>query len=111
MASDTSIEALADQADQVARLLKLLGNGNRLRILCQLAEGTEKSVNHLAQSLNLSQSALSQHLAKMREDGLVSGRRDAQTIYYSLSNSNAERVLSVLKDLYCNTDQNPDNQT
>ncbi|HAT86870.1 ArsR/SmtB family transcription factor [Cohaesibacter gelatinilyticus] len=98
---DPSIEALADKADEVARLLKLLGNGNRLRILCQLADGREKPVNHLAEILKLSQSALSQHLAKMREDGLVAGRRDAQTIYYSLSNTNAEKVMAVLKDIYC----------
>ncbi len=102
MTRDPSIEALADQADEVARLLKLLGNGNRLKILCQLVEGSDKSVNCLAETLNLSQSALSQHLAKMREDGLVTGRREAQTIYYSLSDSNAERILGVLKDLYCN---------
>lgn len=106
MTQTPSIEDLADQADDVARLLKLLGNGNRLRILCQLAEGSDKSVNCLADQLNLSQSALSQHLAKMREDGLVSGRREAQTIYYSLSDSNAEQLLAVLKDLYCNQEAN-----
>lgn len=104
MTQDPSIEALADQAEDVARLLKLLGNGNRLKILCQLVEGSDKSVNCLAKTLNLSQSALSQHLAKMREDGLVKGRRDAQTIYYSLSDSNAEKILGVLKDLYCNAE-------
>ena len=90
MAEDSSIEALADQADEVARLLKLLGNGNRLRILCQLTDGADKSVNCLAERLQISQSALSQHLAKMREDGLIEGRRDAQTIYYSISDGNAE---------------------
>ncbi|MCV6575809.1 MAG: metalloregulator ArsR/SmtB family transcription factor [Cohaesibacter sp.] len=98
---EPSTEALADQADKVARLLKLLGNGNRLRILCQLADGPEKSVTSLSNALNLSQSALSQHLAKMREDGLVCGRRDAQTIYYSLCDTNAEKVMTVLKDIYC----------
>ncbi|PLW77287.1 ArsR/SmtB family transcription factor [Cohaesibacter celericrescens] len=107
MAADPSIEALADQANEVARLLKLLGNSNRLRILCQLVDGPDKSVNCLAERLQISQSALSQHLAKMREDGLITGRRDAQTIYYSLSNSNAEQLLSVLKDLYCDTDGKP----
>ncbi|WP_316861680.1 metalloregulator ArsR/SmtB family transcription factor [uncultured Cohaesibacter sp.] len=106
MSSEASIEDLADQADEVARLLKLLGNGNRLRILCQLIDGADKSVNCLAERLNISQSALSQHLAKMREDGLICGRRDAQTIYYSISDNNAELLLSVLKDLYCATDDN-----
>ncbi|WP_119307708.1 ArsR/SmtB family transcription factor [Cohaesibacter haloalkalitolerans] len=104
MAEESSIEALADQADEVARLLKLLGNGNRLRILCQLTDGKDKSVNCLAEHLNISQSALSQHLAKMREDGLIAGRRDAQTIYYSIADGNAELLLSVLKDLYCSND-------
>ena len=102
-AAASSIEALADQADEVARLLKLLGNANRLRILCQLVEGPDKSVNCLAETLNISQSALSQHLARMRDDGLVQGRRDAQTIYYSLSNTNAEQLLALLKTLYCDT--------
>ena len=103
MGTDPSIDALADQADTIARLLKLLGNANRLRILCQLVDGPDKSVNCLADILQISQSALSQHLAKMREDGLIKGRRDAQTIYYSISDANAEQLLSVLKDLYCET--------
>ena len=102
--AEPSIEALADQADNVARLLKLLGNSNRLRILCELVDGPDKSVNCLADRLGISQSALSQHLAKMRDDGLIKGRRDAQTIYYSLSDRNAEKLLSVLKDLYCKTE-------
>ena len=96
-----SIDALAEQAEQVTRLLKLLGNANRLKILCQLVGGHDKSVNCLANLLQISQSALSQHLAKMRDDGLIQGRRDAQTIYYSISDPNAERLLSVLKDIYC----------
>lgn len=111
MTQDSSIEALAEKADEVAAMLKLLGNGNRLRILCQLVDGPDKSVNCLAQTLNLSQSALSQHLAKMREDGLITGKRDAQTIYYSLSDKNAEQLLSVLKSLYCNTEKSPTLQT
>ena len=104
MAMDPTIEALADEADNVAKLLKLLGNANRLRILCQLVDGPDKSVNHLADTLKISQSALSQHLAKMREDGLIKGNRDAQTIYYSISDPNAEQLLGVLKDLYCASD-------
>ena len=107
MNPDPSIEALADQADEVARLLKLLGNSNRLRILCQLVDGPDKSVNCLADRLQISQSALSQHLAKMREDGLIEGKRDAQTIYYSLSDDNAVKLLSVLKELYCSPDSPP----
>lgn len=110
MAADISINALADQADEVARLLKLMGNGNRLRILCQLAMEPEKSVNSLAETLDISQSALSQHLAKMREDELVHGRREAQTIFYSLADKNAQRILSVLKDIYCPSDAEQQNQ-
>ena len=104
MTLEPSIEVLSDQAEDVARLLKLLGNANRLRILCQLVDGPDKSVNCLAETLQISQSALSQHLAKLREDGLIKGTRDAQTIYYSISDDNAEQLLSLLKELYCDTE-------
>jgi DNA-binding transcriptional ArsR family regulator len=69
-------------------------------VLCELHQG-ECSVGALVEAIGLSQSALSQHLAKLREDGLVVTRRDAQTIYYSLANDNASRVIAVLYDLFC----------
>jgi ArsR family transcriptional regulator, virulence genes transcriptional regulator len=81
-------------------LLKALGNGKRLAILCRLADG-EKSVSEMAGYTELSQSALSQHLAKLRELGLVKTRRDQQTIYYSLDSREVRAVIKVLHDLYC----------
>ena len=93
------VEHLEPRVDEAARLLKLLGNEQRLTVLCRLS-GTEMSVTELGEHVDLSQSALSQHLAKMRADGLVATRRDAQTIYYRLSNPIAERLMGVLCELY-----------
>jgi DNA-binding transcriptional ArsR family regulator len=95
------IAALEEKAGEAARFLKLLANENRLLILCRLAIAREMSVTDLAKTVGLSQSALSQHLAKMREEGLVATRRDAQTIFYSIADANAARLLSLLKDIYC----------
>jgi DNA-binding transcriptional ArsR family regulator len=63
--------------------------------------GNESSVNELAEAVGLSQSALSQHLAKMREDGLLATRREAQTVFYRIADQNAARLLALLKDIYC----------
>ncbi|MFA6266187.1 MAG: metalloregulator ArsR/SmtB family transcription factor, partial [Pseudolabrys sp.] len=76
---------LERKAAEAASLLKLMANENRLLILCRLAITGELSVGALAGAVSLSQSALSQHLAKMRDDGLVATRRDAQTIYYRIA--------------------------
>jgi DNA-binding transcriptional ArsR family regulator len=81
-------------------LLKAFSNENRLKILCALYKG-EKNVGELENIVNLSQSALSQHLARLRSDGIVNTRRDAQTIYYSLDNAATESVLQCLYDIYC----------
>jgi DNA-binding transcriptional ArsR family regulator len=89
------------RAADAAELLKLLANENRLLILCRLSQVREMSVNDLAEAVRISQSAVSQHLAKMREDGLVGTRRDAQTIYYRLADPNATRLLALLQDIYC----------
>ena len=83
------------------QLLKLLANENRLLILCRLALAREMSVNDLADAVDLSQSALSQHLAKMREDGLLATRREAQTVFYRIADPNAARLLALLKSIYC----------
>lgn len=83
-----------------SRLLKTLGNENRLVILCLLAEG-ERSVTQLNEHLDLSQPALSQHLAVLRDEDLVTTRRDAQTIFYALAPGPATRVVQVLHDIYC----------
>ncbi len=99
--TDTGIASLARKAGDAAQLLKLLANENRLQILCQLAISREVSVGELADEVGLSQSALSQHLAKMRDEGLVATRREAQTVFYRISDLNAARVLALLKDIYC----------
>ena len=88
---------------EAAQLLKALGNEQRLHILCNLLEGP-LSVGELNQRLELSQSALSQHLALLRESGLVDTRREAQTIYYSLPDGPVIRVMALLQDVYCDAD-------
>jgi DNA-binding transcriptional ArsR family regulator len=86
-------------AQSAARLLKLLASEQRLLLLCRLVEG-EASVGVLADHAKLAQSAASQHLAKMRAEGLVATRRDAQTIYYRLDDPAALRVLHTLYEIY-----------
>ncbi len=93
------LSELADSAHSAARLLKLLASEQRLLLLCRLIEG-ETSVGELAQHARLAQSAASQHLAKMRAEGLVATRRDAQTIFYRLADPAAVRVLDTLCDIY-----------
>jgi len=95
------LAAMADKAQDAARLLKLLANENRLLILCFLTVRGEMTVGALVAAVRLSQSALSQHLARLREDGLVTFRRESQTLHYRLADPRAARVLSVLKDIYC----------
>jgi len=87
------------QAKRASKLLKAVGNERRLMILCHLMAG-EKSVGTLEKLIGLSQSALSQHLARLRRDKFVTTRREAQTIYYSLSGSEVETVLTTLYGLY-----------
>lgn len=83
-----------------AKLLRSLANEKRLLILCQLYSG-ERSVGELEQVVSLSQSALSQHLAKLRAAGVVATRREAQTIYYSLKDPGAEQVIGALYAHFC----------
>lgn len=92
--------AMGPHADSASRLLKSLANAQRLRILCLLATG-ERSVGDLNDVLDLSQSALSQHLARLREDGLVATRREAQTIHYRLASGPAKRLIKTLYGIYC----------
>jgi DNA-binding transcriptional ArsR family regulator len=89
-------------ASDAAGLMKALGNESRLMILCVLAEG-ERSVSDLNTIVPLSQSALSQQLARLRQQGLVKTRRESQTIYYSLADGPADRVITLLHDIYCGT--------
>jgi DNA-binding transcriptional ArsR family regulator len=100
-ADAAALKRLARQAGSAARLLKLLGNEKRLLILCFLAARGEMTVGELVEVAKLSQSALSQHLARLRADGLVTFRRASQTLHYSIADKNALRVLQVLKDIYC----------
>lgn len=95
-----SPSAFAAKAAEAAALLKSLAHEARLMVLCQLVEG-EHSVGALQDVTELSQSALSQHLARLREDGLVSTRREAQTIFYRLADPKAARVLETLAAIYC----------
>jgi len=90
---------LERNAAEVAGLLRLLANEKRLLILCQLVTSGEMSVGNLAEAINLSSSALSQHLAKMRDEGLVATRRKSQTVRYRLAEGNAAHVLKLLKSL------------
>ena len=91
---------LKANAQKASTLLKAMSNERRLLILCSLAEG-ELSVGQMERLVDLSQSALSQHLARLRHDGLVATRREAQTIYYSLKGDEARAVIKTLHDLYC----------
>ncbi|MGE5502954.1 MAG: ArsR/SmtB family transcription factor [Actinomycetota bacterium] len=97
------LEKLQDSARRASTLLKAMSNEHRLMILCQLLHG-EKSVGELERLIGLSQSALSQHLARLRRDNLVQTRRQAQTIYYSLAGTEASAVINTLYTLYCAKD-------
>ncbi len=101
-ADDKGAAAMTAHADTASRLLKSIANAQRLRILCLLAAG-ERNVGELNELLDLSQSALSQHLARLREDGLVATRRAAQTIHYRLASGPAKRLIKTLHGIYCAT--------
>ena len=100
-AGEATLGELERKAAEAAKLLKLLGNEHRLLILCRLSLRREMSVNELADAVGLSQSALSQHLAKLREEGLVAIRKEAQTVIYRVCDPRAEQVLALLHDLFC----------
>lgn len=91
---------MAARAEDAATLLRAMANPQRLRVLCLLLNG-DRSVSDLNSELDLSQSALSQHLAVLRAQGLVTTRREAQQIYYALARGPAELVLKALYDIYC----------
>jgi DNA-binding transcriptional ArsR family regulator len=91
---------LQSRALRAAALLKAMSNPVRLLVLCQLAEG-EKSVGELEKVAEVSQSALSQHLAVLRSRGLVRGRREGQSIVYGLDGPEAPALLAALYEVYC----------
>ena len=100
----TDLEAFAAKAGEVSSMLKAMGNQRRLMVLCQLAEHGEMRVGDLAQAVGLSQSALSQHLAVLREEGLLAFRREAQVAWYRIADPRCETLLVTLHQLYCQMD-------
>ena len=98
VASD--LAAFAANATEVAQILRALANERRLMILCKLVEWGETNVNSLAEAVGLSQS-LSQHLAKMREEGIVTFRREGQTLWYRVADPRIRLLLKQLQKLYC----------
>jgi len=94
------IDKMREHACEAAAVLRLIGNENRLLILCSLVEG-EMGVGALQDRSNLSQSAFSQHLAKLREDGLIAARRDSQNIYYHISDGRIMMLMSALAEIFC----------
>jgi ArsR family transcriptional regulator len=94
------MKVMARRADEAAALMRSLSHGARLRVLCDLVGG-EKSAGELVQASGLSQSALSQHLARLRGDGLVATRREAQTIHYRVADPKVLKIVRLLYELYC----------
>jgi DNA-binding transcriptional ArsR family regulator len=105
MAAVTDSEPdLADfhkRASEVASILRALANERRLMIVCKLVEWGEANVTTLAEAVGLSQSALSQHLAKMREEGIVTTRRASQTIWYRIADPRIQQLFATLHGLFC----------
>jgi ArsR family transcriptional regulator len=93
-------EKLAERAEEAARLLEALANPRRLATLCRLVE-REHTVGELAAAESLSLSALSQHLARLREEGLVKSRRDGQTIHYRIADPRVHKIIAVLHREFC----------
>ncbi|QDY70582.1 ArsR/SmtB family transcription factor [Qingshengfaniella alkalisoli] len=98
--SDLRVAALEERAEYVAERLSLVANPKRLLILCELVNG-EMSVSALQSQIGLSQSALSQHLARLREAGMLATRREAQMIYYSIADPELEVLMAALYDAFC----------
>lgn len=93
-------EAMADAAGEAAAYLKTLAHEGRLMILCHLGGG-EKSVGELEALLGIRQAAVSQQLARLREDGLVAARREGKTVYYRLSDHRIRQTIALLYDIFC----------
>ncbi len=95
-----NLESMRQNAQEAVKLLKAVSNENRLFILCHLLE-QEMSVGEMNEKLGLSQSALSQHLAVLRKDHLVSTRKEAQTVFYSVASNDVKKLMETLHELYC----------
>lgn len=98
---DADIRELENKAGEVAGKLRALGNDKRMMILCKLVQAGEMNVNTLAEAVDLSQSALSQHLARMRTENLLATRRDSQTIWYRIADKQTEKLIAALHDIFC----------
>jgi ArsR family transcriptional regulator, virulence genes transcriptional regulator len=96
-----NLSRMEKAATEVADVLRAIANERRLLILCKLVECGEANVSALAEAVGLSQSALSQHLAKMREEKLVTYRRESQTLWYRIADRRVEDLLATLHHLYC----------
>ena len=92
---------LAQKATEAAALMKAMSNERRLLILCHLVSEGEMTVGELVERVQLGQSALSQHLARLRGEGLVTFRRSAQTLHYRIADPKAAQLLELLRDLFC----------
>lgn len=101
-ARQRELDRMIENATRASGFLKALAHESRLMILCFLADG-EKSVGELEQLLNLRQPTVSQQLARLRSDGLVSARREGKTIYYTLASEEARVVIGALYDVFCRT--------
>ncbi|MFT3792267.1 MAG: metalloregulator ArsR/SmtB family transcription factor [Rudaea sp.] len=99
-AIDTAAAAMQRHADEVVAVLKGLASRNRLLLLCQLVDG-ERSVGELAQALGLAQSVVSQHLSLLRREGVVAGRRDAQSIRYRIADARVRKLMATMFALFC----------
>lgn len=103
-------EAIKSNLQEASSLLKAMSNEHRLLILCNLVEG-EKTVRELEELVGLRQTTLSQHLARLRYEGLVSTRRSAQNIYYSISSSEGNQLLGAIHGMFCERDNSHNIQT
>ena len=101
MLKKADMSRLAASAGEAAAMLRLLANEKRLLILCMLAVNGEAMVSDIAAEVDLGMSALSQHLAKLRDDGLVEARKEQQMVFYRIADPDAAKILKVLKDIYC----------
>ncbi|PCH81441.1 MAG: transcriptional regulator [Hyphomicrobiales bacterium] len=104
LANDANLDDMVSNAREASEFLKALAHEGRLMILCRLAEG-ECSVTDLEEMLSVRQAAVSQQLARLRLEGLVSTRRDGKTIFYSLADQRVKKMIYLVYELFCGTDQ------
>jgi len=105
MAKTMDVAAMEAKAGEVAVLFRALANERRLMILCKLVQWGEANVGTLADAVGLSQSALSQHLAKMRDEGIVTFRRESQTLWYRIADPRIEQMFAMLHRIFCEPDE------